>query len=412
MLMKLYLSTGAPLRAKPLPLSYAVCCVLQVGVLASLPAMAAPDDVLRPYLGYTVAHDDTVLGDGVERPGEAVASTSMRAEAGVLFDKRIGRQVLSAALQASHTKYGQLPELDHDAKDLRVNWNWRVGNRFDGNLGVSYVDALAPFVNFQGPERNLRSERREFADGRWLLHPSWRLRAGVARDTLAYDLEAQQTGNRVEHVGELGLDFLARSGSTAGVQVRHTRGEFPNRQQLGALALDNSYDQDEVKAKINWLLTGKTGLQFLGGLVQRKHDVFPARDYRGINARLGANWQATAKLGVALATWREIGALDDVTASYTLNQGASLGASWDLSDKLRVDTQLKRETSAYSGTSALASALSERKDSVRRASVGLAYKATSHLRLGIQAYRAERSSTLAGNSYPTSGVSFNSRYEF
>jgi exopolysaccharide biosynthesis operon protein EpsL len=412
--MKRDFSTVAVCPTPPLPWSRAAWCLLHLGALTSLPALAAPDQVVRPYVGYAVAHDDNVLGagDGVDRPGEVVSSTSRRAEAGVLVDKRIGQQALSAALQFTRTSYEQLPELNNDGKDLRLNWNWHVGNHLDGNVGATYVQALAPFVNFHGRERNLRSERREFADGRWLLHPSWRMRAGVSRDTLAYDLDAQQAGNRVENVGELGLDYLAHSGSTIGTQLRHTRGEFPNRQQLGALSVDNSYDQDELKAKVSWLITGKTQLQFLGGLVQRKHDAFAARDYRGLNARLNANWQASAKLGVALASWREIGALDDVTASYTLNQGASLGSTWDLSDKLRLDGQLKHETSDYSGTAVIASLLPERKDTVRRATFGLVYKPTVHLRLGAQAYHDERRSTLAGNSYPTTGLLLNSRYEF
>lgn len=412
--MKPYIFTFAVGTAPPLPWSRAACCLLQLGALTSLPALAAPDQVVRPYVGYAVAHDDNVLGagEGVARPGDTVSSTSRRAEAGVLVDKRIGRQALSAALQLTRTSYEQLPELNHDGKDLRLNWNWHLGNQFDGNIGASYVRALAPFVSFHGRERNLRAERREFADGGWLLHPSWRVRAGVSRDTLAYDLVAQQAGDRVENVGELGFDYLAKSGSTIGTQLRHTRGQFPHRQQLSGLSVDNSYDQDELKAKVNWLITGKTQLQFLGGIVQRKHDAFAARDYRGLNARLNANWQASAKLGVALAGWREIGALDDVTASYTLNQGVSLGSAWDLSDKLRIDGQLRHETSDYSGTAAIASALSERKDRVRRATFGLVYKPTAHLRLSAQAYHAERRSTLAGNSYPTSGLLLNSRYEF
>jgi exopolysaccharide biosynthesis operon protein EpsL len=410
--MKPDFSTVAVCPVAPLRWPRAAYCLLHLGALVSLPALAAPDQVVRPYVGYGVAQDDNVLGTGDDRPGEAQSSTSRRAEAGVLVDKRIGQQVLSAALRFTRNTYDQLPELNHDDKDLRVNWNWHLGNHLDGNIGSSYVQSLAPFVNFHGRERNLRSQRREFADGGWLLHPSWRLRAGVSRDTLAYDLDSQQVGNRVENVGELGLDYLAASGSTIGTQLRHTRGKLPNQQQLGTLSVDNSYDQDELKAKVNWLITGKTQLQFLGGLVQRKHDTFAARDYRGLNARLSANWQASAKLGVALSGWREIGALDDVTASYTLNQGVSVGSSWELTDKLRLDGQLKHETSDYSGTATIASALSERKDTVRRATLGLVYKPTAHLQLSAKAYRDERRSTLAGNSYPTSGLLLNSRYEF
>jgi exopolysaccharide biosynthesis operon protein EpsL len=403
--MKPYLSTIAMGIVPPLQLSRFVRCMLQLGALTSLSAQAAPDQVVRPYAGYAVAIDDNVLG--VDRSGDTASSASRRAEAGVLLDKRIGRQALSAALHFTNTTYEQLPELNNDGKDLRLNWNWHLGNHFDGNIGASYVQALAPFVNFHDRERNLRSERREFADGGWLLHPSWRVRTGVSRDTLAYDLDAQQAGNRVENVGELGLDYLARSGSTIGTQLRHT-GQFPNRQQIDALSVD-SYDGDELKAKVNWLITSKTvAVSRRLGAAQAT----PSRaHYRGFNARLNANWQASAKLGVAAAGWREIGALDDVPPA-TLNQGVSLGAAWDLTEKLRIDGQLKHETSDYSGTAAIASMLSERKDSVRRATFGLVYKPTAHLRLSAQAYHAGRRSTLAGNSYPTSGLLLNSRYEF
>ena len=239
-----------------------------------------------------------------------------------------------------------------------------------------------------------------------------RIATRASRSSLEYDLASQQGGNRVEQVSELGLDFLARSGSTVGTQLRHTRGRYPNRQQIDALTVDNSYQQEEFKLKVNWLVSAKTQLQFLGGLVQRKHDAFAARDYRGVNARANASWQPSAKLSVALGTWREIGALEDVTISYTLNRGSSLGAIWDVTDKVRIDAQLKRETSDYSGTAAVASMLTERKDTFSRAALKLTYRATPHWQLGLQGYRNERRSTAAGNSYPGSGLQLSSKYEF
>jgi len=386
-------------------------CAQLLGVLTGLPACAATDDVLRPYVGYALAHDDNLLGAG-EGADTNQSATSRLASAGLLVDKSVSQQRLTAALHFTRIRYDSLPELDNDAKDLRANWNWHVANHLDGDLGVSYVEALAPFVNFHARERNVRSERREFGEARWLLHPSWRLRAGASRSTLEYDLPSQQGGNRVEQTSELGLDYVARSGSTVGTQLRRTRGRYPNRLQVDALLVDNSYQQDEFKAKVNWLVTAKTQLQFLGGLVKRKHDDFPARDYSGVNARAHASWQPSAKLGIALGAWREIGALDDVTTSYTLNRGASLGATWDATDKLRFDALFKHETSDYSGTAVVSSALPERKDTVRRAALKLVYRVTSHLQLGAQAYRNERRSTLAGNSYPGSGLQLSSKYEF
>lgn len=401
----------AGMIAQRRPWLRAAHCAPLLGVLTGLPALAATDDVLRPYVGYALAQDDNLLGAGEGADADASVRSRL-ASAGLLVDKSFSQQRLTAALHFTRVRYDRLAQLDNDAKDLRANWNWHVGTHLDGDAGVSYVEALAPFVNFHAPERNVRSERREFGEARWLVHPSWRMRAGASRSTLDYDLASQQGGNRTEQTGELGLDYVARSGSTVGTQLRRTRGRYPNRLQVDALSVDNSYQQDEFKAKVNWLVTAKTQLQFLGGLVKRKHDDFPARDYSGFNARAYANWQPSAKLGIALGAWREIGALDDVTTSYTLNRGASLGATWDATDKLRIDGQFKHETSDYSGTAPVSSALPERKDTVRRAALKLVYRVTSHLQLGAQAYRNERRSTLAGNSYPGSGLQLSSKYEF
>ena len=395
---------------------------LGLGVATCAPAFAAPDDVFRPYVGYSFAYDENVLGipDGANTSGQDLSDTSRRAEAGIAINKRISQQVLSAKLNLYQVTYDHLRQLDNDGKDFLGNWNWHVGDHVEGNLGASYVQGLAPYVQGLAPlanvgvlERNLRTQRREFFDGSWRLHPSWRLRGGLSRDSLNYDLDSQKVGNRTEDMTEVGVDYLAASGSTFGVQLRHTRGDLPIPQQLGALLVDNSYDQNEVKAKINWLLTGKTQLQFLGGYVQRKHDFFSERDYSGLNARLIANWQATGKLGVSLSGWREIGALYDVTTSYTLNQGVSVGSTWNVTSKVKLDGLLKHETSDFSGTTAFSSALPVgRKDTYRTASLKLTYLPTDHLQLVAEAHRKNRDSTVNGNSYPNNGVMLSSRYEF
>lgn len=395
---------------------------LGLGVVTCLPAFAVEDQVFRPYVGYSFAYDGNVLGipNGANPSGADLSDTSRRAEAGLVINKRISQQIFSAKLNVSHVTYDRLRALDNDGKDFLVNWNWHVGDRVEGNLGASYVQGLAhyvegltPFVNLNNQERNLRTQRREFFDGSWRLHPSWRVRGGLSRDSLNYDLDTQKAGNRVEDMSEVGLDYLASSGSTIGVQLRHIRGDLPNPQQLDSLVIGNSYDQNEIKAKINWLLTGKTQLQFLGGYVQRKQDSFSQRDYSGLNARLIANWQPTGKIGVTLSGWREIGALEDLTASYTLNQGLSIGSRWNLTSKLWLDGLLKHETSDYSGTTAFSSLLpADRKDIFRTASVKLTYLPTDHLQLAAVAYRKNRDSSINGNSYPDNGVMLSSRYEF
>src|SRR4051794_36401672 len=114
---------------------------LGLGAATCLPAFAASDDVFRPYVGYSLVREDNVLGvpDGAAPSGEKHADTSRHAEAGLIFNKRVNQQVLSAKLDFSHITYERLGGLDNDSKDLLANWNWHVGNHIEGNLGTSYV---------------------------------------------------------------------------------------------------------------------------------------------------------------------------------------------------------------------------------------------------------------------------------
>lgn len=389
--------------------------VLGLGVATCIPALAAEDDVFRPYVGYSFSYDDNVSGiSDANKKNQNLSDSDLsdishRAEAGLSIKKRISQQVLSAKLNLAHVTSDRLGTLNN--KDLLGNWNWHVGDHVEGNLGASYVQVLSPYVNFDtanidNDKPNLRTQRREFFDGSWLLHPRWRLRGGLSRDQLSYDINS--AGDRNELTTELGLDYLAPSKSTFGVQLRHIRGDLPN-----ALNLANSYDQNEIKGKVNWLLTEKTQLEFLGGYVQRKHDSDATRDFNGPNARLIAHWKPTGKIGVTLSGWREIGAIsqdaigspDNLTASYALNQGISVGSTWDLTSKVQLGGQLKRETSDYRG------AESGGKDTFNTASLKLVYRPTDHLQLAVLAQRKIRNSS-DGDRTPNSGVMLSSRYEF
>jgi exopolysaccharide biosynthesis operon protein EpsL len=360
-------------------------------------------------------YDDNVLGipNGANSTGAQLSDTTRVEEAGLIFSKRIDEQVLSGNINVAHNIYERQTELDNDSKNFLANWNWHVGNHVEGNVGVSYVQALTPYVYFHSAELNVRTQRREFFDGSWLLHPSWRLRGGISHNVLGYALTSQQPGDLNEDTAELGIDYLASSGSTIGVQFDHTRGAYPNLQQIDSLLVDNSYNQNEIKAKINWLASGKTQLLFLGGYVQRKYDYFQARDYSGINARLLANWQPTGEIKVTLSGWREIGAVDDLTTSYSLNQGVSIESTWDLTSKLQLDGLLKRESSDYSGASAFTSLLpSDRVDTFLTASLKLNYSVTRNFLLGALIYHKNQDSNIVGASHSNNGAGLSSRYEF
>lgn len=394
------------------------CYVAPIGVvLGSLlcqNVLAAAGDTFQPYISYTYSYDDNLLRQPTGQVINAnTADTYRRTEGGLMVDKSIGRQHVTANFNFSRTNFHQYTKLDNDAKDFQASWNWQLGNHLQGNLGASYTQSLTPYTEFHSAERNLRTQRREFFDAAWRVHPSWSLHAGFSQYKLGYDLITQKFGDRTEETGELGVDYLAPSNSTVGMLVRHIRGGFPTLQQIGSLAVDNSYIQNECKGKVDWVFSGKSRLQFLGGWVERKHDFFPARDASGPSVRMIANWLPTGKVELVMNLWRDIYASDDLTASYTLNKGISLAPKWDISSKVRMEGLYKYERRDFTGATAFTTLLpSNRQDASSYVSLALSYSALKNLQVSASVFRDTLHTSIPQSDYRAKGMMISLRSVF
>ncbi len=374
------------------------------GALSCVPALALEGDTFTPYVSYGINYDANLLRQPDSQGKESDRWT--RAAVGVKMDKEIGRQELTADLSANHSDYDRFNQFDNTGKELLANWKWVLGNQFSGNVGTSYSEALTPFEDYRSLEPNIRTQTKNYADASWRLHPSWQLNAGYSRYDLRYDLESQQPSERNLDIFETGIDYLARSGNKVGVVLRHIDGEYP-------FSPINTYGQNEVKAKVDWQVTGKTFIQFLGGWSKREYDVNPQRDSSLPSARVTAYWKATNKTAVSLGAWREIGATDDLAANYARNQGVSLASTWDATNKISVDGLIMTEKRDYNGVSVIAGlAPLDRADRYHNAVFGVTYKPTRHWRIRASVFTSKLDSNIASESYSTDGILLNTRYEF
>ncbi|MEB0136019.1 hypothetical protein QN362_11825 [Actimicrobium sp. CCC2.4] len=388
------------------PLTMVVCA------LFSGSALAGPGDVFTPYVGIVVSHDDNLFR--LSGPEEALlrlgtsslSDTYRRLNVGLAIDKQISQQRITANLGLNRTAYNRFTQLDNDGKDLQVNLNWHLGTHVEGNIGTTYVESLTPFSDLRATtERNLRTQKRLFADGAWRFHPSWQVRGSVAQDKLNYALASQRGFNRDLNTEVVGIDYLSPTKSSVGIQAGHSSASY--------LSSINNYSQNELKGKIDWYATGKSRLQFLGGYVERKHDGAPERDYSGTNARVVATHALTGKIGLTANVYREIGSIDDLINSYSLNNGVSLEAAWEISPKTRLAAQLLNERRSYAPNAALVGqGGADREDTYRRASLIGNYAATRKWSLLLIAYRDQQTSNQTFGNYRATGLSLNSRYDF
>lgn len=388
---------------------------LALGALCCASAQAGQNDALHPTVGLTYAYDDNLLRVADDQPAfeNTRGDSSRRAELGLVFDKTYGRQKLFFQGKLIKVKFAHFDQLDYDGKDVYGSLNWHIGNHLEGNAGASHAQTLAPYADFRTTERNLRKQEREFFDGAWRFHPSWRVRAGVSRDKYSYDLVSQRFNDRSNDTLEVGADYLARSGSTVGLQLRKIDGASPNRRLFGQFLVDDSFEQQEVKAKVYWNYSALTQIQFLGGWVKRSHPVFTMRDTSGANARVDLTWLPRSALRITSSVWREFSAVESALANSSLSKGVSIGADWALTSKVKLEAKARHEKRDFSGLIVGVSGLNL-KDTSRYATVGAVYAPTRTVQLSLSAFHEARTGTpVFGNGdYRANGVSFSANAQF
>lgn len=395
-------------------------CVLLISVACPFVYAADPGQVVVPYVQYTYLHDDNLLRVSSPEAAETALGTSKISDnlqsttGGLRIDRMISRQHVLVDASATKNSYDFFKQFDNVGRDLKADWAWVLGERLSGNVGYVYSRSLTPFQNLQVLQTNIRTMDVKYANIAWQLHPDWTVRFVGSQFGLAYDNVAQQQNNFTQDLAEVGLDYTARSGSIAGIQASRTTGRYPFDTQVGNATLNNSFTQEDYKAKIVWLYSDKTKLQFLGGLTQReRNSAASGNAYRGFNARLIADWAATDKTSFKGNLWREIGGINDVDANFSLTTGASVAAVYLPTAKLRVDGMVDVERRNYNGAAIITGVTpSSRRDNYDKASLSLTYAPTNSLSLVLAVYREKLQSNITNFSYLSNGISLTSRYEF
>ncbi len=395
-------------------------CALLVSMTCPLAYAADPGQVVVPYVQYTYLHDDNLLRLSSPEAAQAALGSSKLSDnvqskvGGLRFDRMISRQHVMLDASATKNTFDYFRQFDNDGRDLKADWAWVLGERFSGNVGYIYSRSLTPFQNLRVLQTNIRTMDTKYANAAWQLHPDWTVRVQASQFGLSYDLPTLQPNNFTQNLAEVGLDYTARSGSIAGVQARRTTGRYPFDVVVGAGSLNNSFTQEDYKAKIVWLYSGKTKLQFLGGLTQReRNSAASGNGFRGFNARVIADWTPTGKTAFKANLWREIGGVNDVDANFALTTGASVAAVYLPTAKLRVDGLVDYERRNYNGASIITGITpSGRRDDYEKASLSLTYSPTTSLSLVLAVSREKLQSNIANFSYLSNGISLTSRYEF
>lgn len=391
-------------RFLPVALAAMLCCGT---------ATAAISDTIHPFVALGYTYDDNLLRLPENFPVEQRSDRATQAQAGILFDRPIGRQRLTGRAKVSRVTFDHFDELDYNGKDFGADLAWQLGNRWSGNAGGAYVETLTPFSDFHVSERNLRRQRTKYLNGAYRFHAYWQVRGAFVRNQFDYELPAQRINNRTEDVSEAGFDYLARSGSKIGLVARHLKGSYDNERVFAGTRFSNDYSQDELKVSVNWLLSSITQVQVLAGYAKRKHAEFYGGETSGANGRITATWAPFDRLRFNGSAWREFAAVESSVVTSSFNKGVSAGATWDVAAKVQATATVRRENREFEQSPGIVFT-GDPRDRLHGATLGLTWLPRSAVQVGVTAFRDSRSgSPLVGSSdYRAKGASLNVSVQF
>lgn len=381
---------------------------------AVLPAMAAPDDILRPYVSLSAVHESNLfrLTDDEEAQRELGTRDRRedwrRLEAGLTAAVPVSLQVFDGRLSVGRTTYSRFSNLNNSDYHGNLGWKWRIGDLLLGTLGYSDGRTLSSFSQSRVNIRNLHRDRKADFDLTYLISPVLRARAGLNRLGISNSDVSQQGLDTVQYTWTAGVDYVSRANNVVGSQLRVLDGHYPSRALVAGNSVKYDFRQMDVGFSSKWALTIDTVLDGSVGYTRRANSELAVRVFDGPTGRLNAKWRVTEATSLAASGWRTIGSYEDQTSSYVVNMGASGTATWAPLTAFKLQGELKQERLRFDG----AQPSTTRSDRVRSASLTAAFRPLTQMELALTVQKEHRASNFLLRSYRADSIMATVRAEY
>jgi exopolysaccharide biosynthesis operon protein EpsL len=405
-----------------------------LGMLLATSAVAKEGDTFRPFVSLGYFYDSNLfrLAESEYAFVPQLSDQYGVLSAGLSVDWKHGRQQVVASAAKSLVRFDHNTQLDYDGSDYKVQWNWRLGNHWSGQLGATESVTQSSFSDLQERVNNQVSRERRFGRAEWEFHPRWRIAGGVEAIDGTNSAPSQASQDFQLQVHDVVLSYRTPKGSNLRAQVRRLDAEFPNPQCLfpfaGACfeAADNSYQQTEYNLLGDWRLSGKLTLRMQAGWVDRKYDnilrddfggfarLEQRPDFSGLAGRITADWYATAKTLLSASLYQELGGAQDIHASSVLKKGASANGVWLVREKWRLNAGVTFENRDFHGDPGAVpgSEGALRNDDTLGASLSLNYAPIQTVSVDVGMSAGWRDSNRADEDYTYHSLFANVRADF
>jgi exopolysaccharide biosynthesis operon protein EpsL len=386
--------------------------------VAPLEIYSQDRDVLQLYTGLEVTRHSNVfaLPSGVSpQPVYGKSSRSetiVRALAGVSFDRQVSLQRFRLDASVLPVKMLEYSRFDHVGYSAGGHWDWAIGRPYFGTLGARFTRAQTPFGNYYINRDNIERRAMLYASGGVRLTPDLAAFVGLDAETLDNSFSGVRSADYRFISAETGLRFARGDATSIDLVLRHTDGDYPNRQvtdSLGNLlpgAVDNAFKQNALLARLQVRPSNDSQMGGHIGYTRRSFDRVSQRDFSGVTGGLNIEWRPTGLFTMYAELVRDIQSEELLTASYVDLTTLRLRPSYQFTGKIRMYGLAEIGRASYEGDPGVA-ATATRKDDLRAFGVGLSYEYARNISVNLEARRNQRDSNVASVEYSDNILSAN-----
>lgn len=375
-------------------------------LLASVSAIADQLDSWNLVLGSTLMNDSNVF----RAPSGRESSDQITAlNAGVRVNKAYSLQRFVVDASVTDYKYDKNSYLDYLGKNLSAAWQWALTPQLHGNLSANYSEALNSFVDYfsltPALRKNLRTTEGQRFDLEWEALGRLHLVGGVNHSELKNSQAFFEEGDSATNAVEYGVKYVLPSGSQMSLLGRNSDGEYKNRVISFLNKYDSGFSQRDLEFKFLWVATEKSRFNGRVAYINREHEHFAERDYKGTVGSLDYVFDLTSKIRLMAGFKRDLASYQSsylISTPYNYYQLDSYNVTpvWQITPKITLRGRYNHDTRDYRGTEQ-----SVFKDTLRQSSVSLDWAPLRTLTLSATAQRDTRSSTLAGRDFSSNIIS-------
>jgi hypothetical protein len=388
------------------PLAGVCCCTLSF--LMSGPAHAAQPiatyaRLFDPYAGVLVEHDSNLFAvgpgfvvddpHGVPRLADTLTTYRVGTEFNYLFDL----QHLYATLEGRKVEYDHFTDLNHSEYLINIGLAWKLTSRFDGVFDARREKKIIAFGDADTTSLQIQTDQVIKGTFNVAVTPEWRLETQASLHTLDYPIAQSPDFRLQEEIEGVGIKYVGIANLAYGLEALHVDGRYLGIADAFDLEQNPNYKQNTYQFALKYKIQQVTQMNAAIGYTDRSVEG-SSSSVSGVTGLLGYSRQLTGKTSVYAQVQRQIASY--VTAgSSEIDLGALVGAYWQATPKLGVAMNYQHVHSNFEGETLVDALTVGRKDTSSFSTIEVKYRPLRWLTIRPYIKRQVRESSIEQFTY-------------